>query len=41
MNFGSKLAEGLPAEVRSDQQVQTAYLGAPAATQDAAQEARA
>ncbi len=27
MNFGSKLIEGLPAEVRADQRVQAAYLG--------------
>ena len=28
MNFGAKLTEGLPAEVRADPRVQTAYLGA-------------
>jgi branched-chain amino acid transport system permease protein len=33
MNFGSKLGEGLPAEVRADPRVQAAYLGAPAAEQ--------
>jgi len=27
MSFGSKLIEGLPAEVRSDERVQAAYLG--------------
>lgn len=27
MNFGSKLVEGLPAQVRSDERVQAAYLG--------------
>ncbi len=27
MNFGAKLIEGLPAEVRADERVQTAYLG--------------
>ena len=27
MNFGAKLIEGLPAEVRADQRVQAAYLG--------------
>jgi branched-chain amino acid transport system permease protein len=27
MNFGSKLVEGLPAEVRADERVQAAYLG--------------
>ena len=35
MNFGSKLLQGLPAEVRADAQVQAAYLGTaavPAAT---------
>jgi branched-chain amino acid transport system permease protein len=35
MNFGSKLLEGLPAEVRADPNVQAAYLGgdvAPAAS---------
>lgn len=31
MNFGSKLTEGLPSQVRSDPLVQSAYLGAPAA----------
>jgi branched-chain amino acid transport system permease protein len=31
MNFGSKLREGAPAEVRADAQVQVAYLGAAAA----------
>ncbi len=30
MNFGSKLGEGLPAQVRADPRVQAAYLGAPA-----------
>ncbi|MFL6662169.1 MAG: ABC transporter permease subunit [Rhizobacter sp.] len=30
MNFGSKLIEGLPAEVRADTRVQAAYLGAVA-----------
>jgi len=29
MNFGAKLAEGLPAEIRVNPDVQTAYLGAP------------
>jgi branched-chain amino acid transport system permease protein len=33
MNFGSKLGEGPPAEVRADPRVQAAYLGAPAAEQ--------
>ncbi len=28
MNMGSILAEGLPAEIRADRQVQAAYLGA-------------
>jgi branched-chain amino acid transport system permease protein len=37
MNFGSKLCEGPPAEVRADPRVQAAYLGAaPAATEAAA-----
>jgi branched-chain amino acid transport system permease protein len=36
MNFGSKLGEGLPAEVRANPLVQSAYLGAPAAARDAA-----
>ena len=27
MNFGSKLVEGKPAEVRADERVQAAYLG--------------
>jgi branched-chain amino acid transport system permease protein len=27
MNFGSKLLEGLPSEVRADPSVQAAYLG--------------
>ena len=27
MNFGSKLLEGTPAQVRADEQVQAAYLG--------------
>ncbi|HUW36964.1 MAG TPA: branched-chain amino acid ABC transporter ATP-binding protein/permease [Rhodocyclaceae bacterium] len=30
MNFGTKLVEGLPAEVRADPRVQAAYLGSPA-----------
>jgi branched-chain amino acid transport system permease protein len=30
MNFGSKLLEGVPAEVRADARVQAAYLGAVA-----------
>jgi len=38
MNFGSKLGEGLPAEVRADPRVQSAYLGtggAPSPADDA------
>ncbi len=31
MNFGSKLCEGVPAQVRADPRVQAAYLGSPAA----------
>lgn len=30
MNFGAKLVEGLPAEVRADERVQAAYLGSTA-----------
>jgi branched-chain amino acid transport system permease protein len=30
MNFGSKLIEGAPADVRADERVQAAYLGSPA-----------
>jgi branched-chain amino acid transport system permease protein len=30
MNFGSKLIEGVPADVRADERVQAAYLGSPA-----------
>jgi ABC-type branched-subunit amino acid transport system ATPase component len=30
MNFGSKLCEGTPSEVRSDIRVQDAYLGSAA-----------
>jgi branched-chain amino acid transport system permease protein len=30
MNFGAKLVEGAPAEVRADARVQAAYLGASA-----------
>jgi len=37
MNFGSKLAEGVPAEIRNDPLVQTAYLGAPAGGEPALQ----
>ncbi|NPC56454.1 branched-chain amino acid ABC transporter ATP-binding protein/permease [Caenimonas soli] len=37
MNFGSKLLEGLPAEVRADARVQAAYLGGEAATDAPAQ----
>ncbi|HYF20424.1 MAG TPA: branched-chain amino acid ABC transporter ATP-binding protein/permease [Ramlibacter sp.] len=45
MNFGSKLCEGVPAQVRSDPRVQAAYLGGaaenPAAPAPVAEEAQA
>ena len=45
MNFGSKLCEGVPAQVRSDPRVQAAYLGgaaeSPAAPAPVAEEAQA
>jgi len=31
LNFGKKIAEGLPEEVRGNREVQVAYLGADAA----------
>ena len=40
LNYGSKLAEGLPHEVRNDPEVMTAYLGSGAVAGNYGKEAR-